>query len=48
MVAHTPPPWISEIYGFKGFQRPMVAEPPWYEKKLTPPPGQITDYALVS
>ena len=38
------PPWISEIYGFQGFWPQMVAEPPWREKKLSPP-RQNPEYA---
>ena len=40
------PFWTSEIYGFQELFKPTGAEsPPWKEKKIKPPNGQIPKYA---
>ena len=42
------PSWTSEIYLIQGVFRPQqVLSPPWKEKKIEAPLGQIPEYAPV-
>ena len=45
-VGAKPTPWTSEIFRSQGVFRPQrVLSPPGKRKKLSPPPGQIPEYA---
>ena len=48
IVAKPPPPANSEIYGLYGVFKAGAKPPPGKKEMVSPPPGQIPDYASMS
>ena len=44
LLGLSPPGPVKSIV-LRGFSCPKVLSPPWKEKNLSPPPGQIPEYA---